>query len=99
MGKRQKAWARKARAALIALHGGKCKRCGAAENLELDCIEPRGHTHHRMDTSAKVCFYRFQHAAGNLQLLCEDCHTIKTAADTLAAMPTDTSPSVEEQPY
>ena len=83
MGKRQKIWARRARARLIELLGGRCVRCGTDENLELDCIAPRGHDHHRCDTSSRICFYRQQHREGNLQVLCSECHLLKTSADIL----------------
>lgn len=83
MGKRQKIWARRARSRLVEILGGRCKCCGTDEGLELDCIVPMGHFHHRMDSSARISFYRQQHREGNLQVLCSDCHTAKTAADLL----------------
>ncbi len=99
MGKRQKAWARKARAALLILHGERCKRCGATTELEFDCVEPRGDTHHRMDSSARASFYRFQQQCGNLQLLCADCHSLKTALDTIAEQPTTNPLCTDNLPY
>jgi len=81
MAKRQKVWAQKARAALRETLGGVCASCPQRDGLEFDCIEPRGDAHHRMDTSARVCFYRKQHREGNLQMLCPRCHAKKTAAD------------------
>ena len=83
MGKRQKIWARRARARLIESLGGRCVRCGTVEHLEFDCITPRGHDHHRCDSSSRICFYRFQHRLGNLQILCANCHLLKTGADIL----------------
>ena len=83
MGKRQKDWARRARVALLEELGGVCKRCGATEPLEMDCIIPQGDKHHKYETSQRISFYRFQHRTGNLQLLCEHCHAVKTASDTL----------------
>ena len=83
MGKRQKEWARRARVAVIEQLGGVCKRCGGTEPLELDCILPMGHKHHKYEPSHRMSFYRQQLQAGNLQLLCEHCHAVKTASDTL----------------
>lgn len=40
-----------------------------------------GHAHHRLEFSARISFYRHQAAAGNLQLLCSSCHSIKTDLD------------------
>jgi len=77
MAKRQKAWARKARARLIAAFGSKCAICGSTEELTLDCITPAGHRHHRMDTSSRVCFYRRQAREHNLQILCDSCNNLK----------------------
>jgi len=81
MGKRHKAWARVARARLLLSLGGICKHCGRPDALEFDCIIPTGDKHHRMDTSARMSFYHSQHQRGNLQILCERCNNIKSAAD------------------
>jgi 5-methylcytosine-specific restriction endonuclease McrA len=83
MGKRQKAWARAARARLISILGGACTRCGATEQLEFDCTVPTGDAHHRFDTSHRMSFYHRQYQLGNLDLLCEVCNNIKSARDTL----------------
>jgi len=77
--KQVKNWARKERARLIALYGGKCNLCASNENLEFDCIEPQGHSHHKKDTSSRMCFYRKMHFLGNLQVLCSKCHNKKSA--------------------
>ena len=71
MGAAQKEWARRKRAELMAELGGECMACGTRENLEFDCKIPCGDKHHKMDTSARMSFYRKQHRAGNLQVLCE----------------------------
>ena len=60
MSKRNKEWARKSRAALIAELGGKCTWCDSPENLTFDCIQPCGDAHHRFDTSQRMCFYRYR---------------------------------------
>ena len=74
MGKAQKEWARRKRRELVAVLGGVCAWCGTAEQLEFDCIRPMGDRHHKYDTSHRMSFYRRQHAAGNLQLLCCSCN-------------------------
>lgn len=99
MGKPQKEWAKRARVALLQVLGGKCKRCGVTEDLQFDCIVPQGDYHHRMDTSARISFYRGQHRLGNVQVLCDRCHSIKTHQDELAALLSTDSVSVQEQPY
>jgi len=81
MGKRQKAWAVRVRSETIQCLGGECVACGSTDCLEFDCIVPCGHDHHLLDTSARMCFYRKQYQAGNLQVLCSSCHTIKTNAE------------------
>lgn len=81
MGLRQRIWARDARARLVRLLGGKCARCGVTHPLQFDCIMPCGDAHHKVGFAQRISFYRRQQAAGNLQLLCTDCHIVKTAED------------------
>ena len=84
MSARVKEWARKARAKLIEDLGGKCAVCGVlawASDLHFDCILPQGDAHHRMDTSARVSFYRQQAKRQNVQTLCPDCHKEKTSLE------------------
>ncbi len=78
MGKTQKDWARRWRSILKWLLRGRCALCGSDEDLEFDCIRPRGDTHHRFDTSERMSFYRKQFLLGNLQLLCKKCHGKKS---------------------
>jgi len=78
MAARQKEWARNARARLLAALGNLCAECGVTENLEFDCILPQGDAHHKFDTSARMSFYRKQHAAHNIQILCAKCHIKKS---------------------
>jgi len=78
MSARQKDWARRTRAQLITELGGQCALCGTSDNLEFDCITPLGDAHHKYDTSQRMSFYRQQHAANNLQLLCTDCNNDKS---------------------
>jgi 5-methylcytosine-specific restriction endonuclease McrA len=58
--------------------GCKCAKCSNLFELEMDCIIPMGHEHHRKGFYRRMIFYRRQFRAGNLQLLCPDCHTEKT---------------------
>jgi hypothetical protein len=74
-------WARISRANLREVLGGKCSICMSESDLEFDCIKPMGDKHHKMASHARVTFYRRQHLANNLQLLCKWCHARKTAAD------------------
>lgn len=78
---RYRRWAEQALAALRDALGGHCSNCGGSEQLEFDCREPRGDRHHRFETNRRACFYRREHAAGNLQLLCRDCHEEKSKAE------------------
>ena len=74
MARRHKRWAKKARAKLKELLGGVCKLCKTNRDLEFHCIEQQGDRHHRMDPSARMCFYKKQYMNNNLELLCESCH-------------------------
>ena len=65
----------------LAQLGGVCVSCGSNENLERDCITPRGDEHHKMSTDQRATFYAREIKAGNVQLLCKDCHTKKTVVD------------------
>lgn len=79
--KRQKLWAKARRIELMMLLGYCCKECGREEELEFDCIEPQGDKHHKLDTERRMIFYWRQHEKGNIQILCERCHTKKSAEE------------------
>lgn len=74
-------WARNARFKLMFELGGQCARCGKVKELEFDCIVPQGHVHHRLGVSSRMVFYRRQHKAGNLQILCRVCNNKKSVSD------------------
>lgn len=78
---RQNQWGRNELSRIRAILGNRCAKCGNTSDLELDCIEPRGHKHHAMGRCARACFYRREMRAGNVQLLCNACHAIKTASE------------------
>lgn len=86
MTRRQVVWARSARQRLRMALGGECAVCGSTEGLEFDCIVPQGPAHHRTGVIGRTCFYRKQHAVGNLQLLCPACHAPKSAAEYHASL-------------
>jgi hypothetical protein len=74
---------------MIAILGGYCASCGTNDTLEFDCIEPVGDRHHRMTAPARISFYRAQMRAGNVQLLCQQCNSLKgdmSATDWWLAM-------------
>lgn len=83
MGARQRAWARRERDRLLELLGNKCAHCGALEELSFDCKIPMGHEHHAIEWSHRISFYRAQHAAGNLQILCLTCNKSKGNGPTI----------------
>jgi|ERR1044071_9063072 5-methylcytosine-specific restriction endonuclease McrA len=79
MGKRQKEWARKSRAKLVAFLGGVCRCCGAAEALEFDHIHPETREWRccQKSTDVKMTLYWREAKRGYLQLLCEACNKTK----------------------
>lgn len=77
MGLAQREWAAKAWRRLIKELGGKCVDCGRTRHLELDCIEPTGHWHHRIEWSWRISFYRRQREIGNLAVRCKSCNASK----------------------
>jgi len=84
MAKRQKQWAKRARAALLEDLGAQCAACGATEQLTFDCKTPMGDKHHRLDTSARMCFYRKQTARGNIQVLCMACNIKRSLLENIS---------------
>ena len=81
MGLRQRKWATETRTKLISVLGGHCFKCQTDQDLQLDCIEPCGDEHHKMEYSWRMSFYRQQYFKFNLQLLCEDCHIQKSKTE------------------
>ena len=87
MSARIKSWARRARVRLLIVLGNRCVHCGATSCLTFDCIKPMGDAHHRMSTDQRMCYYHKQARAGNLQILCADCNTRKSARENPAYIP------------
>jgi len=85
-------WAKKERARLRFILKERCNACGSTENLEFDCITPRGNRHHKMSTGQRMCFYRREFRLGNVQLLCSRCNQLKadgTFEELLALLNSD----------
>jgi 5-methylcytosine-specific restriction endonuclease McrA len=93
MSARIKSWARRARVRLLLILGNRCVHCGATNCLTFDCIRPTGDAHHRMSTDQRMCYYHKQSRAGNLQILCADCNTKKSARENPAYIPACTPAS------
>lgn len=108
MGARQKQWAKQARQRLLAELGGVCVLCdkrnmktkGRRGRIEFDVIIPvDGGRHHTFDTSQRICFYRQQHRAGNLQLLCSYHNAQKANKEKLFSFATATPPVDDNNPF
>lgn len=61
--------------------GARCTWCSRTDDLEFDCITPRGREHHGKSQCDRVRFYVHEYIAGNLQLLCRTCHARKSIED------------------
>lgn len=73
-------WSRQRRSQALYLLGGKCKRCGTAERLEFDHIDPK----EKSFAIGKFGSHSWEDILKELdkcQLLCHDCHVIKTKED------------------
>ncbi len=92
MAKAQKDWAKQKRRELMTLLGNVCAYCGTVEDLEFDCIHPRGDRHHRGEASQRMCFYRRQWREGNLQVLCSVCNARKGDSEPVLVL---TAPPAE----
>jgi hypothetical protein len=63
---------------MVIILGGKCTCCRSLDNLQFDCIDPQGHAHHGGSAPERICYYRRQMLAGNVQLLCGSCNALKS---------------------
>lgn len=65
------------RAEIVAALGGKCAKCGSIDQLEIDHADAKGKAYN----IAKIWNYsdgRLQEELKKCQLLCEECHSIKS---------------------
>jgi len=60
--------------------GGRCSRCGQAENLQFHLLMPDGGKHHNLSARDRAYFYAVEVQRGNVQLLCASCHSRLTVA-------------------
>jgi 5-methylcytosine-specific restriction endonuclease McrA len=74
MARRQREWAKRARAALIAQMGGVCERCGSREDLEVNHIFGRDWQLRDYDPSGRVAVYRREFREGLINVLCSGCN-------------------------
>lgn len=77
MAKRQKAWAVRARAALVQSLGGRCAQCGSTHSLEIDHIHGRDYRLSDLSSDQRVSRYRREAQANLLQVLCDPCNRAK----------------------
>ena len=78
MGLRQKDWARRERARLIEMLGGRCVDCGATEGLEFDHRAPRTWVARRTDQSGRISRIRRELSEGvPIDLRCAACNKRK----------------------
>ncbi len=77
---RNKEYSRNLRLKAIAALGGKCVRCGISEPkiLEIDHIIPLREGHRRMKNDDLCRRIIYEDLKENLQLLCANCHRLKT---------------------
>lgn len=76
MQKYQREWVAKRRAAFFADRS--CEWCGSTKRLELDHIDPSQKVDHKIWSWSEV---RRNEEIAKCQILCHDCHLIKTADD------------------
>jgi 5-methylcytosine-specific restriction endonuclease McrA len=75
-----KVWKAARRNRLIEMLGGNCVRCGTAENLEFDHIDPSTKDF-PISTSLSRAWDDLVEEAAKCQLLCKPCHVAKGAED------------------
>jgi 5-methylcytosine-specific restriction endonuclease McrA len=89
--------AERVRAKIMRALGYHCAICASKDNLTLDCIEPRGHSHHAAGFIGRQWFYWREYRLGNIQILCDPCQTRKgdmSQADFLAELNNTLVPEV-----
>jgi hypothetical protein len=73
----QRQWALRHRAAVINELGGRCELCGTQRYLTVDLIEPQAKYHARGNGGGRPKQWREAMEAGNAQVLCARCNTVK----------------------
>jgi hypothetical protein len=68
------------RAELRSQLGGHCARCPSTCNLQFHLKVGDGSAHHAMSSRDRTYFYVNAYQAGNLELVCPDCHLALTLA-------------------
>lgn len=77
---RQAKYYHRIRDAIFEALGRVCKKCGGTVDLEFDIMQPVGgpKSHHeKLSSCSRAAFYKRQHAARNVQILCSSCDTRK----------------------
>lgn len=74
MAKRNKLWAKKKRAEIVRALGGKCKVCGATEELEIHHIFGRKYDLELIGSDSRVSRYIKELRAGLIDVLCRSCN-------------------------
>lgn len=75
----QRRWVANRRAKYLSKLGGKCIRCGAAEDLELDHANRDAKVDHRIWSWAPA---RIEEELKKCQLLCVQCHVVKSIKES-----------------
>lgn len=83
----QREWMRKRRLKWIGLMGGVCVNCGATADLEIDHVDPTLKISHRIWSWNEE---RIKSELKKCQLLCVECHKVKSAIDRAPSHGTDT---------
>ena len=94
MGKRQRVWAQKKRAALVAALGGRCAKCGTddEDKLEIDHLFRRDWDVVKAGSTWRISIYYKELKNGLIQLLCSKCNSRKGQPPTLPIQPNDNEP-------
>lgn len=75
MSHRQRVWAGRAYAALVAELGGKCYDCGTTRDLSIHHIAGKKYTSSKLEWSHRVSTYRKEMKEGKLWVLCITCNS------------------------
>jgi ribosomal protein L40E len=73
---------REYRRKLIAILGGKCRKCGGDQNLEPHHTQPRTWRSHERWAMSRLLVYLQEARMGILELLCRKCNAEEGAPDS-----------------